>query len=206
MVSERIKVAQAPPAPRPGAVAAAAPAPAGPGGGFAQPILNPEEAFEELTYNPSVLASNPAGGAAAFQKAACITCHTFGPIGTELGPDLTTIGQRFSRRDIVRAIMFPHEQISDLYAAETITRTNGSSVTGIVAGDDPASLKLMTSGVNTLTIPKTEIRSRAKSNQSVMPEGLLNLLNGNERNALIALLQAGPAAIPDTARTRLGGR
>jgi putative heme-binding domain-containing protein len=210
MASDRIRVAQAPPAPPAGAVAAAPAAPpaagGGGGGGFAQPILNPEETFEEITYNPSVLASNPAGGAAAFQKAACITCHTFGPIGTELGPDLTTIGQRFSRRDIVRAIMFPHEQISDLYAAETVVRTTGGSVTGIVAGEDAASLKLMLSGSNTVTIPKSEIRSRAKSNQSVMPEGLLNLLNGNERNALIALLQAGPAAIPDTALTRIGRR
>jgi hypothetical protein len=38
----------------------------------------------------------------------------------------------------------------------------------------------------------------------VMPEGLLNPLSNAQRNNLIAMLLAGPASIPDTARARLG--
>ena len=65
-------------------------------------------------------------------------------------------------------------------------------------------LAFLTRDASTFTIPKAEIRSRVETPRSVMPEGLMRLLTGNEQRNLIALLQAGPSAIPDSARTRLG--
>src|SRR5690606_37808112 len=73
-------------------------------GGFGTSTISEEELFEELVYNPNVREGDPAGGVVAYEQALCASCHTFGPVGREFGPDLTTINQRFSRRDLVRAV------------------------------------------------------------------------------------------------------
>jgi putative heme-binding domain-containing protein len=167
--------------------------------------LADQELFEDLVYRPNVLSGDPAAGAAAFEKAACIACHSFGSIGTPFGPDLTTVGQRFSRRDLVRSVIFPHEDVSDIYPAEEVTRTNGEVLVGLTrdAGDN---LVVAIMGGTEITIPKADIRTRVRSDKSVMPEGLLNLLDNNERRALMNLLLAGPEAIPDSALNRINNR
>src|SRR5690606_37840002 len=101
-------------------------------GGFGAVSISEEELFEELTYNPNIREGDPAGGVMAYQQALCASCHTFGPLGYEFGPDLTTINQRFSRRDLVRAVVFPHETVSDLWLVEEITRNNGQKISGTI--------------------------------------------------------------------------
>jgi putative heme-binding domain-containing protein len=191
MASARLEAAQP-------QVAAAVP------GRRAPTSVSDEEAFEELVYNPNVEQVEASQGAAAFQKATCSACHTFGPIGTEFGPDLTTIGQRFSRKDLVTAIIFPNQTISDLYAAESITRRNGQKVLGIVR-ENGDNLDVQVAGGATIRVARSDVQSREKSTVSVMPPGLLNALNGQEQRALLKLLLEGTSALPDTAVARING-
>lgn len=193
MVAQRLDQAR----PR---VAAAMP---GQGGGAGMRMeISDEEILESLVYNPDVLEGDPVRGVAAYHKAGCASCHTFGPIGTEFGPDLTTVNQRFTRLDLVRAVMYPSETISDQYEAEEITRTNGQKLIGIVTGEDGGSVRVMVAGGVVVTIPKSEIRTRARSRVSLMPEGLLRGLTGQEQRDLFALLEAGPSVIPDSLAAR----
>lgn len=174
-------------------------------GGRGQTQISLEEIEESLIYNPNVLEGDAAGGVAAYEQAGCIACHTFGPIGAEFGPDLTTVHQRFSRTDLVRAVTRPSETVSDLWQVEQITRTNGPTVSGTIYQEDGSTLTVQVTGTAQLvTIPKSEIQSRTRSEQSPMPEGLLNMLSGQEQRNLFLLLQAGPSAIPDSALARLG--
>lgn len=166
--------------------------------------LDDEEVFEGLVYSSNVLAANPAGGVAAFEKAGCISCHTFGPIGIAFGPDLTTIHQRFDRRALVRKVLFPHERVNDLYKGTEIVRNDGTRLVGLPR-DVGSNVVVSIAGSVDVTIPAADIRSRAPSERSIMPQGLLNNLDSQQRRDLFALLLAGPAAIPDTARARLGG-
>lgn len=183
------------------AVMAATPTQGG-GGGAA---VSEEELFEELVYNPNIREGDPAAGVVAYERALCVTCHTFGPIGREFGPDLTTVNQRFSRRDLVRAVVFPHETVSDLWQVEEITRSNGQRVSGTIYNEDATTVVLQVPGTTQqISIPKSDIRSRERSQRSSMPEGLLNLLNGSQRRDLFLLLEAGPGALPDSALARLG--
>lgn len=175
--------------------------PGGGGGGGA--TLVDEEIFETLVYNPGANAWNVDSGVAAMERAACLACHTFGPIGTAFGPDLTTSGQRYTRLDLVRKIMYPHETVGDQYPAEEITRTNGQTLIGIVVGEEAGNVRLQLNGVTVINIPNSEIESRRPSDRSVMPAGLISSLSGPERTAIIALLQAGPEAIPDSTRARV---
>jgi putative heme-binding domain-containing protein len=187
------------------AVPRVAAAPAQGGGGFGNVSISEEELFEELVYNPNIREGDPAGGVVAYERALCATCHTFGPLGREFGPDLTTVNQRFSRRDLVRAVVFPHETVSDLWQVEEIVRSNGQTVTGSVYREDGTTVVVQVPGTTQqVTIPKSDIRTRRRSERSPMPEGLLGYLNGAQRRNLFLLLEAGPAAIPDSALSRLG--
>ncbi len=166
--------------------------------------ISDQELEEELVFNPANFEGDFDEGAWAYEKALCSACHTFGPIGVEFGPDLTTVNQRFNRQDLVAAIMRPSETVSDLWQVEQITRSDGTVVAGTVYNEDAGNLYLQIPAGPQLTIPKSEIASRELSEVSSMPADLLRNLSGGEQRALLLLLEAGPQAIPDSALNRIG--
>jgi len=58
---------------------------------------------------------DPARGAALFRELSCVQCHRFGADGGSLGPDLGAVANRFSRRDILEAIIDPTKAVSDQF-------------------------------------------------------------------------------------------
>ena len=160
-----------------------------------------EEFEEDLIYNPGSFNADPAEGAGAYVKAFCATCHTMGPLGQELGPDLTTIAQRFSRSDMVRAVLRPSETISDLWSVQIITKTNGEKVSGTIYSEDGREVVVQLAGGAQVAIPTSEIASREESSVSAMPAGLLNNLTRGESRALFTFLEAGPSVIPHSLLT-----
>lgn len=76
---------------------------------------------------------------------------------------------------------------------------------GLPAGDNAQGITLKLAGGAEVSIPAAQIRSRAPSNVSLMPEGLLNGLTGAERISLLLMLERGPSALPDSAVTRING-
>lgn len=157
-----------------------------------------EEQVESLIFNPQELHGDPAAGVMPYFKAACASCHTMGPIGNHFGPDLTDIGQRFSREDLVRSIVYPSENIADQYVGINIKRTDGSVLTGTILDENNQQIILQIPGGGEITIPKSEIESREESTVSTMPEGLLGLLSSQEMRDLILFLMEGTTAVPDS--------
>jgi putative heme-binding domain-containing protein len=160
--------------------------------------ISVDEIEEHLIYSPDSYKGDPSDGAEAYEKAFCATCHTFGPLGREYGPDLTTIGQRFSRRDLVEAVIRPSRTISDLWTVDEITKTNGERVIGTISRENATELVVQIPGGGQVAIPASEVASRGQSSESAMPEGLLNNLTLDEMRDLFLFLEAGPEAIPDS--------
>ena len=163
--------------------------------------LSETELEEYLIYDPMAYTADPSEGAAAYEKAFCATCHTFGPIGQEFGPDLTTVGQRFSREDLVQAVLYPSKTISDLWANEVITKKDGSKVSGTIYREDGNEVVVQIPAGPQVTIPTSEIESRERSTVSAMPEGLVKNLSRGEMMSLFQFLEAGVSAIPDSMQT-----
>ena len=132
-------------------------------------------------------------GKAAFTDAMCIQCHRIGFDGGTVGPDLTAVGNRFSRRDILESILAPSKVVMEQYQATTIYKKGGDAVTGRLVGEDDAKVILITdpfTGART-EVPCGQIERRERSAISPMPPGLANVLTRDEILDLVAYLEAG---------------
>lgn len=153
-----------------------------------------EEVAPETVQDPAHLAK----GREAYLAALCAQCHVCGDSGRPVGPDLSTVASRFSRRDLLEAILEPSAVVSEVHRNVVVTRTDGSVVQGRIVRDDFRESKLVL-GTNPfvpeelLTLPKSEIRSWEESPVSPMPPALLNTLEKSEIEALLDFLMSGGA-------------
>ncbi len=134
-----------------------------------------------------------ARGERAFNDAQCIACHRFGNEGGSVGPELTAISSRFTRRDILDSILEPSKVVSEQFQNTTIVRRNGEDASGRLVEEDDQKLVLVTDPLKQtrVEIAKSEIQKRIPSKISAMPEGLVNLLTQEEILDLLAYLEAG---------------
>ncbi len=144
-------------------------------------------------------AGNAERGAAVFTEALCARCHRVGATGPAVGPDLTYVGRRFARRDILEAILSPSLVVAENYRNVEVVTTDGRVVTGrpVMVGD--YRLPVLTIAVDplrpqeTVEIPKEQIELHRLAESSPMPQGLLDTLTAEEIADLLAFLQSGRA-------------
>ncbi|NND97100.1 MAG: c-type cytochrome [Pirellulaceae bacterium] len=135
-------------------------------------------------------------GQKLFIESTCVNCHRFAGRGTFVGPDLTSIGQRFGTRDLLTSIVEPSAVIAQKYQSLQVVLTDGKSFVGQVAlGGDYRSERLRLAvdphqPFKTLEIDKSEIQSQRLSPVSWMPEGLLDRYKRAEILDLIAFLRS----------------
>jgi putative heme-binding domain-containing protein len=134
---------------------------------------------------------DPRRGAIVFEKAQCIKCHRFDKRGEGIGPDLTTVAQRFQKKEIIESVLFPSQVISDQYASRTVTTKDGQAFSGIVVVQAGALVVLQANGEKA-TIQKQDVDEVAPNSKSAMPEGLFNNLSLEEIADLFAYLYSGP--------------
>lgn len=130
-------------------------------------------------------------GRRLFGEANCFTCHRFDGEGGAQGPDLTGAGGRFSAKDLLESIIVPSKEVSDQYQAISVELKAGKIVTGRIVNYNNDTMIIMTNMLdpNGLTTVKTgDVESIEKSTTSMMPEGLLNVLDQNEVLDLMAYL------------------
>jgi putative membrane-bound dehydrogenase-like protein len=152
-----------------------------------------DELFSYLN-SAEALQVGTASGREVFVKSQCAACHRFGDFGESIGPDLTTVSQRFQKKEILESILHPSQVISDQYASRTVITRDGRSVIGIVAPQADGSLIVLQASGEKARIAKDEIDDVAPSKNSAMPEGLLNPLTLEEIAALFAYLSEPPRA------------
>jgi putative heme-binding domain-containing protein len=134
-----------------------------------------------------------ARGARVFAETTCVRCHRFDGQGGATGPDLTGVGGRFTRRDLLRAILEPSADVSDQYRDSAITRTDGDTVIGRIVGQDAEAITVATDpyGPATVRITRADVASVEAVPTSSMPGGLLGARSRAEILDLLAYLEAG---------------
>lgn len=131
-------------------------------------------------------------GKAAFAKADCFKCHRCQGEGETIGPDLTTIAQRFQQQELLESIVYPSHNISDQYGSKIVS-SNGRTFTGLVTPRGDAGVTVLLSDGEKVDLAHADIDDLRVSRQSVMPTGLLNKLSLNEVADLFAYLENRPS-------------
>jgi putative heme-binding domain-containing protein len=155
--------------------------------------ISREELAEELIFTPQRQAPSPEAGRVVYEKV-CAACHRFGSIGTDIGPDLTTISSRFQKKDIVESILYPSKAISDQYDVTMIETTDGEILSGMLVREDAQKLSMRTADQfgRPFEVAKSKIKKRQKSPISMMPEGLVDEFSIQQIAGLIAFMQGTP--------------
>jgi putative heme-binding domain-containing protein len=143
-------------------------------------------------------------------RLACAKCHRVRGRGGDIGPDLSNVGGKFERRQLIEAVLDPSRQIVEGYRTTVVATTDGRVLNGIIKGDSDGILTLVDSARVVHTLCQAEIEARKVSDKSIMPDDLRTCLTQSEFADLIAYLQGlrasgqgtpgsavtGPIAIP----------
>src|SRR5678816_2773211 len=74
-------------------------------------------------------------GRALFQdqkRLACAQCHSIDGTATKAGPDLYAIGDKFPRRELLRAVLEPSAEIAVGYGTTIVETKSGEMLEGII--------------------------------------------------------------------------
>ncbi len=163
------------------------------------PIHPPKGPGQEWTVATALRHASPGelkkasyeNGRSLFHATGCAACHRMAGFGGDIGPDVTSIRNKFDAAYVLESIIDPSKVISDQYGSSMVTTKDGATRTGLVVerGDEldiyPPDAKAAPAKVNRSDVAKIE-----PVPVSQMPPGLLNLLNGDEIRDLMAYLMS----------------
>ena len=109
---------------------------------------------------------------ATAEKGACAACHTVDGTGGKAGPDLFAIGDRFSRRELIDALLEPSATIAVGYDATIVETTSGETFYGVIKQADAAAVTLMGADGKWVRVPTAMISAQRGSPVSLMLSGL----------------------------------
>ncbi len=131
-------------------------------------------------------------GRSLYFATSCGACHRLGGLGGDIGPDLTSIPNKFDSRYVLEAIIDPGKDISDQYGMFEVTLKGGEVKTGLyVENGKKVSIYPPDHTAEPIVTTTDEVVSVKQVQVSQMPPGLLNMLNPDEVRDLMAYLMAG---------------
>jgi putative heme-binding domain-containing protein len=156
------------------------------------PSENAKYSFDQLlTYLTGDDNEKAAGsrGAAVFTKTQCIKCHKHGNQGESIGPDLTNVSRRFTKKELLESIVYPSHVISSQYLSKVVQTKDGRQITGMVAAGAAGEVVILQASGEKVTLSENEIEVTRPSKTSAMPAGLLDPLSLEEVADLMAFLE-----------------
>ncbi len=162
-------------------------------------VTQPKGPGREWTIPEAMSAINKAGmnnanyesGRNLYFATTCGKCHRFAGLGGDVGPDLTTIANKFDAKYLIESIVEPSKNISDQYQSTTVILTNGQQYTGLVVERD-GKFVIYPSDPNAkeVVVSADEIEVKEPSPISQMPEKLINNLSPEELRDLTGYLMS----------------
>ena len=122
-------------------------------------------------------------------KAACSACHAIGYLGGQIGPDLTSIGQIRTEKDLLEAILYPSASFVRSYEPVIVQTKGGDEHSGVLRKDSGDEILLATGPGAEVRLAKSEIAEMRPGTVSVMPQGLEEQLSRQELADLMAFLK-----------------
>lgn len=120
--------------------------------------------------------------------AACLACHFVNGTGRDFGPDLSKIGARLTKEQLLENLLHPSKQIAPGYAAYTAELRDGSVQMGFALKQTKEETVLKLATGQSITLRSADMKSLKPLPTSLMPEGLLQAMTASEIADLLAYL------------------
>ena len=128
----------------------------------------------------------------------CTKCHESDG-GVQLGPDLAKVGTEGTAEYLIESVLQPSKVVKKGYETVVIATTDGRALTGLVVEEKDGNVTLLDPAAagKRLVLPAKAIESRVAGKQSLMPDGLMNLLSDRQQfldlaKYLIEIAEQGP--------------
>ena len=125
-------------------------------------------------------------GAVLFTKH-CAVCHQIAGKGTIVGPQLDGIGQRGLER-VLEDVLDPNRNVDVNFRTTTVVTKDGKIFSGLSRREEGATLVLVDNKGKEFTVPVSDIDERVKSNLSLMPANVGEVLTEREVLDLVSYL------------------
>jgi putative heme-binding domain-containing protein len=118
----------------------------------------------------------------------CARCHTVEGNGRAYGPDLTGIGRKYTRGQLIEQIVFPSRIVAPEYKSATVILDEDRELTGFVVSRTSAELVLRDETLAEHRLRLGDVKAVRETTLSAMPEGLLAPLTAQEAADLLEYL------------------
>ncbi len=118
----------------------------------------------------------------------CKNCHRIQKEGKEVGPELTTIGKKLTRPQLLESILEPSKLIDPKYVTYLAETEDGRLLTGLLMTKDDNEVVLKDAQDKLLRIPSKQIEQLVPQRQSLMPDLLFRDLTAQQVADLLEYL------------------
>ncbi len=138
---------------------------------------------------------SPTIGEKLFTEATCAQCHKLGVAGVgNVGPNLSDTFARWKgdSRAVLQEIVDPSHRIDDKYAVHIILDVDGKTISGLIVEDSKDKISLLENpeAKQPTVVLKKDIEQIVKTNNSMMPKGLLDRYSKDEVFEILGFIQA----------------
>jgi putative heme-binding domain-containing protein len=120
----------------------------------------------------------------------CKVCHRIGAGEDLLGPELTLIGKKYTKAQLLENIVDPSKTIDPKFATHLVETKGGLVMAGLKIREDDQELVLRDTERKDVKISKSMIQRSAVQQKSMMPDFLLQDLTAQEAADLLEYLQS----------------
>jgi uncharacterized repeat protein (TIGR03806 family) len=120
----------------------------------------------------------------------CRNCHQIQKQGKMLGPDLSLVGKKYNRVQILENILYPSRKIEKEYATYLVQTDEGKIITGLLLSRDKKKVVLKNTEHKIIEIPTEEIEEIQEQKKSLMPEMLIKDLTPQQAADLLEFLSS----------------
>jgi putative membrane-bound dehydrogenase-like protein len=103
----------------------------------------------------------------------CLKCHAVHGVGGAVGPDLSVIGKKASRENLLESILYPSKAIADQYVTWVVETKAGQVISGLLVEDVPGHVVLRDANAKDHKIDRRDVATKEKSPVSLMPDNLV---------------------------------
>ena len=120
----------------------------------------------------------------------CQNCHQIEGKGRKVGPELSHIGKKYNKGQILENLLDPSKVIEDKYIAYVIQTRNGKTRTGLVLERGSDAVTLIDAQGKSERIALKSIEAFEPQKKSLMPDSLLRDLTAEQAADLLAFLES----------------